>query len=95
MSGWVCFQPKKVLIDLAEQGQKHLIVVPISFVGDHVETMHEINIEYREVAEEKGITNFVMTRAPKANPLLTKALAEIFGKETSFTVTSFQQVLPS
>ena len=71
---WLEPNTEDVLIELAEKGEKNIIIIPISFVGDHVETMHEINIEYREIAEEKGIENFIMTRAPKAHPLLTKAL---------------------
>jgi len=60
-----------------EEGIKNLLVVPISFVGDHIETLHEIGIEYKEFALEKGIENFKITRLPKANPLLIKALASL------------------
>jgi ferrochelatase len=58
-----------------EEGVRNLIVVPISFVGDHIETLSEINIEYKEYAEEQGIERFRVTRLPKANPLLVEALA--------------------
>ncbi len=58
-----------------EQGVRNLIVVPISFVGDHIETLSEINIEYKEYAEEQGVERFRVTRLPKANPLLIEALA--------------------
>uniref|UniRef100_A0A0G4FR07 Ferrochelatase n=1 Tax=Chromera velia CCMP2878 TaxID=1169474 RepID=A0A0G4FR07_9ALVE len=40
---------------LAEEGVRNLIVVPISFVSEHLETLEEIDQEYREVAEEAGI----------------------------------------
>jgi ferrochelatase len=46
-------------------------------VGDHIETLHEINIEYKELAEKQGVQNFLMTRAPKANSLLIKALESL------------------
>ena len=46
-------------------------------MGDHIETLHEINIEYKELAEEHGVQNFLMTRAPKANSLLIKALESL------------------
>lgn len=80
---WLEPNTEDVLIELAEKGEKNIIIIPISFVGDHVETMHEINIEYREIAEEKGIENFIMTRAPKAHPLLIKALEDCFYKVNS------------
>jgi protoporphyrin/coproporphyrin ferrochelatase len=61
---------------LAASGVKNLIVVPISFVGDHIETSYEINMLYRDLAIEKGIENFVMARALKDDPLLIAALED-------------------
>ncbi len=58
-----------------EEGLRNLVVVPISFVGDHIETLSEINIEYKHYAEKLGIDKFRVTRLPKANPLLIEALA--------------------
>lgn len=37
-----------------EKGVKNLVVVPISFVSEHIETLEEIDMEYKEVAEEFG-----------------------------------------
>lgn len=59
---------------IKDKGVKNIIVVPISFVGDHVETLHEINIEYREEAEEYGVKHFEMTELPKSDPMLIDAL---------------------
>lgn len=44
--------------ELAEKGCKNLVVVPVSFVSEHIETLEEIDMEYREVAEEAGILNW-------------------------------------
>lgn len=57
-----------------EKNIKNLLVVPISFVGDHIETLYEIDILYREFARSLGIRNFKVTRLPKANKLMIKAL---------------------
>lgn len=62
---------------LAQAGVKNLIVVPISFVGDHIETTYEINMLYKELAESKGIKNFLMARALKDDPLLIEALSSL------------------
>lgn len=43
---------------LAQKGVNDLVVVPISFVSEHIETLQEIDIEYRELAEEAGIKGF-------------------------------------
>lgn len=56
---------------------KNVLVVPISFVGDHIETLQEIGIEYKELAHELGIENFKITRLPKANKLLIDALESL------------------
>ena len=44
---------------------KNLVVVPISFVSEHIETLEEIDIEYRELAEDCGIVNW--RRCPALN----------------------------
>lgn len=44
--------------ELAQDGVKDLVVVPISFVSEHIETLEEIDVEYRELAEECGITGW-------------------------------------
>lgn len=62
---------------LGRNGVKNLIVVPISFVGDHIETIEEIGMQYRDLAYENDIVKFQVTRLPKANPLLIEALASL------------------
>ncbi len=44
--------------ELAATGVRDLLVVPIAFVTDHIETLHELGIELREDAEEAGIEHF-------------------------------------
>ena len=41
--------------DLGASGVKQLLAVPISFVSEHIETLEEIDMEYRELAIESGI----------------------------------------
>ncbi len=62
---------------LARTGAKSLLVIPISFVTDHIETLHEINIEARKHAESAGITEFCMMPALNDSPLLIRALADL------------------
>ena len=44
---------------------RNLVVVPVSFVSEHIETLEEIDMEYRELAKDCGITNW--KRAPALN----------------------------
>ncbi|HUT76175.1 MAG TPA: ferrochelatase [Polyangia bacterium] len=50
---------------LGREGRKAVLVVPISFVSDHIETLHEIDIELRGIAARAGIQRF--GRAPSLN----------------------------
>lgn len=54
-----------VLSELAEAGHRAVLMVPISFVSDHIETLEEIDVEYRHLATSQGIVNFC--RAPSLN----------------------------
>ena len=62
---WLRPYTDDVIPSLGEQGVKNLVVVPISFVSEHIETLEEIDIEYRELAMEYGITNW--RRSPALN----------------------------
>ncbi len=44
-----------IIKKLASEGCKNLLVVPISFVSDHIETLYEIDILYRDMAQKHGI----------------------------------------
>jgi ferrochelatase len=62
---------------MAHNGIKRILVIPISFLTEHIETLHEINIEAREEAESLGITEFHMMPALNDSPLLIRALADL------------------
>jgi ferrochelatase len=62
---------------MASEGHHRMLVIPISFLTEHIETLHEINIEARELAESLGITEFHMMPALNDSPLLIRALADL------------------
>jgi ferrochelatase len=62
---------------LAHAGEKHLVVVPVSFVTEHIETLHEINIEAREEALAAGVEQFEMVPAVGDSPRFIGALADL------------------
>jgi protoporphyrin/coproporphyrin ferrochelatase len=62
---------------LAADGVRRLLVIPISFVTEHIETLHEINIEAREHAEAQGITEFRMMASLNDSPTFIRALADL------------------
>jgi ferrochelatase len=62
---------------LGHEGIKEMLVVPISFVTEHIETLHEINIEAREEAEKLGIEKFRMMPAVGDSPLFVAVLKDL------------------
>ena len=75
-SQWLGMQTDDALKGLARIQRKNVLIVPIAFTSDHVETLYEIDIEYKEEAEELGLH---MLRAPSLNlkPEFTETMAEI------------------
>ena len=74
---WMGPSTSDVIKGLARQGHTSVLMVPVAFTSDHIETLFEIDIEYAEEAEEAGITTFA--RAPSLNDsdTLTTAQAEL------------------
>jgi len=74
---WLGPSTEQVVKDLGAKGRKNVLVVGIAFTSDHIETLHELDIEYGELAHQVGIDNF--KRAPALNglPLFQDALAEV------------------
>ncbi|KAL8499112.1 hypothetical protein ACS0TY_022182 [Phlomoides rotata] len=62
---WLKPYTDEVLVELGQRGVKSLLAVPVSFVSEHIETLEEIDMEYRELALESGIVNW--GRVPALN----------------------------
>jgi len=62
---------------LGRSGEKNLLVVPVAFVTEHIETLHEINIEAREQAHKLGVQQFEMMPAVGDSPTFISALADL------------------
>jgi ferrochelatase len=62
---------------LGTEGVKEMLIVPISFVTEHIETLHEINIEAREDARKFGVDVFRMMPAVGDSPLFIAALKDL------------------
>jgi ferrochelatase len=60
---WLEPATDKTIERLAEEGVKDVLMVPISFVSDHIETLYEIDIMFKEHAHSLGIKNFIRTES--------------------------------
>ena len=74
---WLGPRTEQVLRRLGARGQKHVLVVPIAFTSDHIETLSELDREYGEVAHEAGITHYKRAPALNDRPLFLDGLARI------------------
>ncbi len=74
---WLQPYTEDAIQELADRNVKDLLVVPISFVSEHIETLQEIDMEYREIAEAAGIHNFHRVPALNTHPVFIEDLANI------------------
>ena len=74
---WLEPSTEAKIAELAASGCKNLLMVPLSFVSDHIETLYEIDIQYREEAKVLGITDFRRTEALNSSPAFIDCLAEL------------------
>ena len=74
---WLGPPTTKVLAEIGRRGGSRVLMVPISFVSDHIETLQEIDILYRELALKSGIREFHRAPSLNVNPKFIEALANI------------------
>jgi ferrochelatase len=89
---WLKPYTDEALIELGKAGIQDVLMVPISFVSEHIETLQEIDIEYREVAEEAGIINFNRVPAPNTDELFIQALTELVEDSLGAPPCTFDRV---
>jgi ferrochelatase len=68
---------------LGRDGAAQVLAVPISFVSDHIETLNEMDILFREAAERAGIGEFRRTRGLNDHPTFLAALADLAGRRAA------------
>lgn len=73
---WIKPSTEDMIAALARRGVEKLIVIPVSFVADHIETLCEIDMECRQFAERIGIHDFRMSKAIECHPGFIGALAD-------------------
>ena len=66
-----------VLPELARAGHRHVLVAPVQFLADHLETLYDIDIAGRQQAEEAGFETFARVPAPNDAEDFLLALANV------------------
>jgi ferrochelatase len=66
-----------VIMKFGKEKIDDVLVIPISFVSEHIETLYELDILYKNVAADAGVKNFRRVPALNSDPAFIRALAEI------------------
>ncbi len=74
---WIGPSTDEVIRDLARNGVEDVLVIPVSFVSDHVETLYEIDLLYGDQARSLGIKNFKRADSLNDYPPFLDALADL------------------
>ncbi len=73
---WTQPNTEALALRLADYGVPALVIVPVAFVTDHIETLMELNTELREVLEPKGLHHLVVTEGLNTHPDFVRCLAQ-------------------
>jgi ferrochelatase len=71
---WLGPGTEETLRELGREGVTDVLVVPMSFVSDHIETLYEVDMLFAEVARAAGITGYYRPDALNTSPLFIRAL---------------------
>jgi ferrochelatase len=80
---WLQPSTDELLKELGAGGARAVCIVPVAFVTEHVETLNEIDIQYREIARAAGIREFRRVCAVKCHPAYVRCLADLADRAVS------------
>ena len=90
---WLGPSTEQVIRRLGARGEKRVLVIPIAFTSDHIETLSELDREYGEVAHQVGITHYRRAPALNERPRFLNALADIVREHLASGEVSSTQYL--
>ncbi|KAL8473360.1 hypothetical protein ACS0TY_030262 [Phlomoides rotata] len=73
---WLRPYTDETIVELGQKGVKSLLAVPISFVSEHIETLEEMDVEYKELALKSGIQKWGRVPALGCEPTFISDLAD-------------------
>ncbi len=74
---WLQPYTNDVIREKARAGAKQILVYPIAFVSDHIETLFELGQDYARLARECGVEHYAVVPALNANPGLIETLTQV------------------
>jgi ferrochelatase len=79
---WLGPEVEEVIEEAKTLGKKGVLVVPMGFVSDHVETLYDIDIVFKGKAESLGL-EFKRTASLNTSEKFIKMLAELVREEAA------------
>jgi protoporphyrin/coproporphyrin ferrochelatase len=73
---WIGPSTEDIIIENSKIG-KHIVLVPIAFVSEHSETLVELDIEYKELANKNGCKNYSRVPALGTNEDYIKTMSNL------------------
>ena len=73
---WIGPSTEDIIVENSKLG-KHIVIVPIAFVSEHSETLVELDIEYKELADKNGCKNYTRVPALGTNENYIKAMSNL------------------
>jgi ferrochelatase len=74
---WLGPTTEETIDRVAQAGSPAVVICPVAFTGEHIETLQEIDILYRQRATERGIQHFSRARTVGVHPAFIEALATL------------------
>ncbi len=81
---WLGPSTPDVIEKLGKEGVQQVLAVPVAFVSDHIETLNEIDMLFKDMALKAGIREFLRTPGLNDNPTFLRALADIASTQKEF-----------
>ena len=73
---WIGPSTEDIIVENSKLG-KQIVLVPIAFVSEHSETLVELDIEYKELADKNGCKNYIRVPALGKNENYIKAMSNL------------------
>ena len=73
---WIGPSTEDIIVENSKLG-KHIVLVPVAFVSEHSETLVELDIEYKELADKNGCKNYLRVPALGSNENYIKAMTNL------------------
>jgi ferrochelatase len=80
---WIGPSTEDIIVENSKIG-KHIVLVPIAFVSEHSETLVELDIEYKQIADANGCKDYTRVPALGINEDFIKAMSELIIKKNEY-----------